>query len=99
MPWPASYDLHPVHLAERLGEQLEALAVGTAEVQRDAADLEVLDAGGVEPAAQHLPLVGRHADRQVVVAAEHLAVRGQVEAGEVEEGEGVAVADVEEEVR
>src|SRR5690349_7799927 len=95
----ASYDLRHVHLAERLGEQLEALAVGAAEVQGHPADLEVLDAGLVEAGPQDLPLRRRHADRQVVVAAEDLAVRWQVEAGEVEEGEGVAVADVEEEVR
>jgi hypothetical protein len=35
----------------------------------------------------------------VVQAAEHLGVRADVQAGEVEEGEQVAVADVEEEVR
>ena len=42
--------MHPVHLAERLGEQLQALAVRAAEVQRHTTDLEVLDAGRVEPA-------------------------------------------------
>ena len=89
----------PVHLPERVREQLEALAVGTAEVQRHAVDLEVLDAGVVEPLPQHLPLGGLDADRQVVVAAEHLPYGAEVEAGEVEEGQGVAVADVEEEVR
>ena len=38
-------------------------------------------------------------ERDVVQAAEHLRVLAEVEAREVEEGEQVAVADVEEEVR
>src|SRR3712207_8111544 len=41
----------------------------------------------------------RSADGHVVQAAEDLGVRADVQAGEVEEGEQVAVADVEEEVR
>ena len=35
----------------------------------------------------------------MVVATEHLLVRAEVEAGEIEVGKGVAMADVEEEVR
>ena len=53
----------------------------------------------VEPLDQLLPARGLDADRHVVQPAEHLGVRADVEAGEVEEGEQVAVADVEEEVR
>ena len=47
---------------------------------------------------QVLPPVGRDRDRDVVQAAEHLGVVAEVQAGEVEEREEVAVADVEEEV-
>ena len=42
---------------------------------------------------------GRHRDRDVLDAAEPFRHRLEAEAGEVEEGEHVAVADVEEEVR
>ncbi len=59
----------------------------------------VLHAGRVEPGDDLPPPVGLHRDRDVVQAAEHLGVRTEVEAGEVEEGEQVLVADVEEEVR
>ena len=56
------------------------------------------------PAASSLPLrcshfSGGHRDREVLQPAEHLGVGPEVEAGEVEERERVAVADVEEEVR
>ena len=56
------------------------------------------------PAASSLSLrcsqrVGLDRDREVVQPAEHLGVRAEVEPGEVEERERVAVADVEEEVR
>ena len=45
-----------------------------------------------------LPALGLDRDGQVVEAAEPLGVGAEVEAGEVEEGDRVAVADVEEEV-
>ena len=59
----------------------------------------VVDPRSVEALLDAFPVAALDGDGQVVVAAEHLAVRPEVEAGEVEEGEGVAVADVEEEVR
>ncbi len=40
-----------------------------------------------------------HRDREVVQPAQHLGVRAGVHTGQVEEGQAVAVADVEEEVR
>ena len=43
-----SEDLGAVHLPQRVGQQLEAGAVGVAEVDRLLALHEVLDAGGVE---------------------------------------------------
>src|SRR6266487_2101600 len=87
-----------VHLAEGVGEQLEASAVRVPEVQRRAADVLVCDAGLVEPAPQALPGLGVDADGDVVQPAEHLGVGAEVQPWEVEEGEEVAVADVEEEV-
>ena len=54
--------------------------------------------GGVELVAQVLPAPGLNRDRDVVQPAQHLGVGAEVEAGEVEEGQQVAVADVEEEV-
>ena len=59
----------------------------------------VLDPGGVELGAQVGPAARLDRDGDVVQAAEHLGVRAAVEAGEVEERQQVAVADVEEEVR
>src|SRR4051795_12720638 len=94
-----SEDVVAVHLAERVGDQLDAGAVGVAEVDRDAAVHGVLDAGVGEPLHQLLPVLGVDADGHVVQAAEHLGVGADVQAGEVEEGDEVAVADVEEEMR
>ena len=53
----------------------------------------------VETGLELLPIGSFDGDRQVVVPAEHLLVRAEVEPGEVEVGEGVAMTDVEEEVR
>src|SRR5205809_5835662 len=91
-------DVAAVHFAEGVGEQFQAGAVGVAEVQRRAALLHVLDAGRLEVGAQRGPLLRRHRDREVVQAAEDLGVRAEVKPGEVEEGQQVAVPDVEEEV-
>jgi hypothetical protein len=91
-------DVLAIHLAEGVGEELEAGAVGVAEVQRHTAFFEVADAGRVQVGAQRGPLLRRYRDRQVVQAAEDLGVGAEVEAGEVEERQQVAVADVEEEV-
>ena len=88
-----------VHLAERVGDQLDPGAVGVAEVDRHLAVDDVLDTGLVEPPTRCVPALGLDRDRHVVQPAEHLGVRPDVEAREVEEGEQVAVADVEEEVR
>src|SRR3954470_3996712 len=94
-----SEDVLAVHLAERVGDQFDAGAVGVAEVDRDAAVHGVLDAGVGEPLYQLAPVLGVDADGHVVQAAEHLGVGADVQAGEVEEGDEVAVADVEEEMR
>src|SRR4051794_5754082 len=88
-----------VHLAERVGDELDPRAVGVAEVHRDAAVHLVRHAGLGEPLHELVPAVGVDADRHVVEAAQHLGVRADVQAGEVEEREQVPVADVEEEVR
>src|SRR4051794_9849207 len=96
-PWRS--DRVAVHLAQRVVQQLEALAVGAAEVHRRAALLVGLDTGVAELLAQPLPLLGLDGDRQVVEPAEDLGVGAEVEPREVEVGEQVAVADVEEEVR
>src|SRR6266704_5113259 len=93
-----SEDVAAVHFAEGVGEKFQAGAVGVAEVQRRAALLHVLDAGRLEVGAQRGPLLRRHRDREVVQAAEDLGVRAEVKPGEVEEGQQVAVPDVEEEV-
>src|SRR5690349_3905411 len=94
----ASEDVAAVHFAEGVGEQFQAGAVGVAEVQRRPAFLEVLHAGRVEVGPQRVPLLPGHRDREVVQAAEDLGVRAEVQAGEVEESQQVAVPDVEEEV-
>src|SRR3954453_14368205 len=94
-----SEDVVAVHLAERVGDELDAGAVGVAEVDRDAAVHGVLDAGVGEPLHQLLPVLGVDADRHVVQATEHLGGRADVQAREVEERDQVAVADVEEEMR
>src|SRR3954466_9119455 len=94
-----SEDVVAVHLAERFVEELEGGAVGVAEVDRDAAVHGVLDAGVGEPLYQLAPALRVDADGHVVQAAEHLGVGADVQAGEVEEGGEVAVADVEEEMR
>jgi hypothetical protein len=56
------------------------------------------DPGGFELALEPFPVAALHRDRQVVMTTEHLGVLLQTQAGEVEEREGVAVADVEEEM-
>src|SRR4051794_13098535 len=86
-----SEDVVAVHLAERVGDQLDAGAVGVAEVHRDAAVHLVRDLRIGEPLHQLAPAVGVDADRHVVQAAEHLGVGADVEAGEVEEGDEIAV--------
>src|SRR3954454_4155812 len=92
---------HPLalRLSERVGDQLEAGAVGIAEVDRDAAVQFVLDLRVGEPLHQLLPAAGLDADRHVMQPAEDLGVGSDVESGKVEEGEQVAVAEVEEEMR
>src|SRR4051812_6232256 len=94
-----SEHLRAVHLAERVGDELDPRAVGIAEVHRDAAVHLVRHAGLGEPLHELAPAVGIDADRHVVQAAQHLGVRADVQAGEVEEREQVPVPDVEEEVR
>ena len=87
-----------VHLAERVGDELDPGAVGVPEVDRDAAVHLVLDAGLLEALDEPRPSDWARPRSHVVEAAEDLGVRAHVETGEVEEREQVAVADVEEEV-
>src|SRR3954470_23764656 len=54
----ASEDLVAVHLAERVGDELDAGAVGVAEVDRDAAVHLVRDPGLGQPPDQLLPALG-----------------------------------------
>ncbi len=91
-------DLRAVHLAERVGEQSQPGAVRVAQVQRRPTLLLVGNPRGVEPAPQVLPLLPGDRDRDVVQATEDLGVRADVQAGEVEERQQVAVPHVEEEV-
>lgn len=81
-----SEDVIAVHLAERVGDQLESSAVGIAEVQRDLAVLDQFDTGLGQLGAQLRPLGRFDADRDVVEAAEYFLVRAHVETREVEEG-------------
>src|SRR4051794_26331466 len=88
-----------VHLPERIADQLQAGAVGIREVDRAPVDVGVRDVRRVELVLEVLPPARLDGDGEVVEAAEHLRVRSDVETGQVEEGERVAIADVEEEVR
>ena len=96
--WSGSHHRRSVHLAQRIRDQFQPLAVGTPEIDRRAVDVGVLDAEIVEPRLEPVPLLGLDRDRQVMQPAEHLLVRADVETGEVEERQRVVVADVEEEV-
>src|SRR5581483_9984054 len=91
-------DLVPVHLPERVVDQLQARAVRIPEVDRGSALHHVLHAGRVEAGAGRVPVLLGDGDGQVVQTAEHLRVGARVDPGQVEEGDGVAVAEVEEEV-
>src|SRR4051794_35632870 len=55
-------DLGAVHLAQRVGQQFQAGAVGVAEVDRGTAFHVVGDAGGVQVGTQVLPPFGRYRD-------------------------------------
>jgi V8-like Glu-specific endopeptidase len=94
----ALQDLRAVHLAEGIGEEFQAHAVRVAEVYGRTADLLVRHTRGVQLAAQVVPLLLRHRDRDVVDVAEGLLVRAEIQAREVEERQQVPVAHVEEEV-
>src|SRR4029450_4753465 len=59
---------------------------------------QVLDAGFVQALSGRGELLGRDRDGDVLHTADGLGKRGMLGAGEVEEAEQVAVADVEEEV-
>ena len=61
--------------------------------------MAVLDAGCAEPVLDLEPGGLGHGYGAVVQSAEHLGIGAELEPGEVEECQGVAVADVEEEVR
>src|SRR4051795_11023294 len=61
-----SEDVVAVHLAERVGDELDAGAVGVAEVHRDAAVDDVLHPGVGEPLHQLAPVLRVDADGHVV---------------------------------
>src|SRR3954453_6933927 len=82
-----SEDVVAVHLAERVGDQFDAGAVGVTEVDRDAAVHLVRHVGLLEPLDELLPALRVDADGHVVQAAEDLGVGADVQAGEVEEGD------------
>src|SRR5262249_3793819 len=87
-----------VHLPQWVLDELQALAVGTLEVERRAARLLRGDARGFQLGLEVLPALGLQRDREVVQTAEHLGVAIEFESREVEERDEVAVADVEEEM-
>jgi V8-like Glu-specific endopeptidase len=102
VPSPPSGSLEnpgAVHLAQRVGQQLQADTIRVLEVEGRAACLGIRNADHVQLALQVGPLLLRHRDGDVVDVAKRLQVRAEVEPGEVEERQQVAVADVEEEVR
>src|SRR3954469_20341635 len=76
-----------VHLTERVGDDLDPRAVRVTEVGRHVAVDHVLDTRRVELADQVAPAFRLDTDGHVVQAAQDLAVRADVEAGEVEERE------------
>ena len=88
-----------IHLAQRVGDEFYAGAVGVVEVDRRAVDLLIRNALLIKLRLDRGPPLRRHRDCQVVQAAQHLGIGPQIEAGQVEEGKRVAVADVEEEMR
>src|SRR5215217_6931538 len=87
--------------AQVFAVELEADPVGVTEVQavlHPAVGAQVVDAGLVQAASGGGELAGRDRDGEVLDPADGLGERRMVVAGEVEEAEQVAVADVEEEV-
>src|SRR5215218_7832742 len=87
--------------AQVLAVELQADPVGVAEVQavlHPAVGAQVVDAGLLQAAPGGGELPGRDRDGEVLDPADGLGERRVVVAGEVEEAEQVAVADVEEEV-
>src|SRR5205814_928260 len=98
LPNVGSADDAAVHLAERIREQFQPGAVRVPEVEGGAALLLARDARLLKLPAQVCPPLGRHRDGDVVQSSQHLGIRAEVQPGQVEEGQQVAVADVEEEM-
>src|SRR5438477_1104587 len=92
-------DRRTVHLAQGIADELEPRAVGIAKVDRRSVDVRVVDARFVELGLEMDPSRWLDRDRQVVQTTKDLRVGTEIEAGEIEERDGVAVADVEEEMR
>jgi hypothetical protein len=92
-----SEHLGSVHLAGWARDEPQACAVGVAEVQRDLAVFAELHARVDQFGAELVPSLRLDADRDVVQATQHLLIRTQIETREIEEGQEIAVADVEEE--
>src|SRR6185436_2652481 len=55
-----------VHLPERIADELDARAVGIAQVEGRPVHVLVLDAGLVELRLETVPAIRRHRDREVV---------------------------------
>src|SRR5690606_33043721 len=69
-----SADRLAVHLAERIADELDPLAVRAPQVERGAAHVVVVDPGLVELGLEVGPPLGLDRDRQVLEPAEHLGV-------------------------
>ena len=93
-----SADDRPVHVVERVREQFETFTVGPGEVDRGAAHDEGLDPRRLQLGDEPGPLFGRDRDGDVMKAPEDLAVLPEVEPGEIEVRQVIAVTDIEEEV-
>src|SRR5262249_2683587 len=83
---------------EPVANQLQPCAIGVAEVER-ATDLLIGHPSGIEFGLDALPLCRLHGQCQVMEAPEYLLVRAQVQPWKIEESNGVAMANIKEEVR
>src|ERR1700722_18433861 len=80
------------------GDELEPHPVGVGEIEADVAlDLRG-HAGLFQAGLRRLPLLSIDRDGQVVEPTDYFLVGTEVESGEIEEGQGVVVPEVEEQV-
>src|SRR5262245_15264813 len=90
-------DALAVHLAEGITEQLQSCAIGITEVERPA-NLLIRYPSGIKLRFDPFPLLWLHGERQVMQPSEDLLIRIQVQPWKVEEGNGIAVSNIEEKV-